>query len=169
MNKKSIFILTIVLICVLFQRTSFSQTYTDFTLPDLNNNDVTLSTFIDRGPVMISFWATWCSPCKEELKKMQTIYEKYKEYGFEYLAINLDNQKSIAKVKSYITSQGYTFKVLLDFEKKVVEAYGGKEDEIPYSVLIGKDKTILNTHLGFKSGDEIKIEKEIRTALGLEK
>lgn len=146
---------------------SFSQTFSDFTLPDLDNNDVTLSTLIEKGPVMLSFWATWCSPCKEELKKMQPIYEKYKEYGFEYLAINTDNQKSIAKVKSYITSQGYTFKVLLDFEKKVIEAYGGKEDEIPYSVLIGKDKTILNTHLGFKSGDEVKIEEEIKAALGI--
>lgn len=146
---------------------SFSQTFSDFTLPDLDNNDVTLSTLIGKGPVMLSFWATWCSPCKEELKKMQTIYEKYKEYGFEYLAINTDNQKSIAKVKSYITSQGYTFKVLLDFEKRVIEAYGGKEDEIPYSVLIGKDKTILNTHLGFKSGDEVKIEEEIKAALGI--
>ncbi|MCX7833614.1 MAG: TlpA family protein disulfide reductase [Ignavibacteria bacterium] len=165
--KKIGLIILIPLLILILNNVSLPQTFTDFTLPDLENNDVTLSTLIQKGPVMISFWATWCSPCKEELKKMQIIYEKYKEYGFEYLAINTDNQKSIAKVKSYITSQGYTFKVLLDFEKKVIEAYGGKEDEIPYSVLIGKDKTILNTHLGFKSGDEVKIEEEIKAALGI--
>lgn len=164
---KNIIIVILFFLLTFALNVSFSQTFTDFTLPDLDNNDVTLSTLIGKGPVMLSFWATWCSPCKEELKKMQPIYEKYKQYGFEYLAINTDNQKSIAKVKSYITSQGYTFKVLLDFEKKVIEAYGGKEDEIPYSVLIGKDKTILNTHLGFKSGDEVKIEEEIKAALGI--
>lgn len=165
MKKINIFVLIVFSICILFKGISLSQTFSDFTLPDLDNNDVTLSKLVEKGPVMLSFWALWCNPCKEELKKMQIIYEKYKEYGFEYLAINLDNQKSISKVKSYITSQGYTFKVLLDFQKNVVETYGGKDDEIPYSVLIGKDKTILNTHLGFKTGDEAKIEKEIRAAL----
>ncbi len=148
--NKIIKVISGIFLIFIIQNISFSQTFSDFTLPDLDNNDVTLSELINKGPVMLSFWASWCTPCKEELKKMQPIYEKYKEYGFEYVAINLDNQKSIAKVKSYITSQGYTFKVLLDFEKKVVEAYGGKDDEIPYSVLIGKDKTILNTHLVLK-------------------
>lgn len=164
--KKTI-ILTF-LILVAMAGLSNAQTFYDFTLPDLENNDVKLSTFVEKGPILIGFWATWCTPCKEEMKKLQAIYDKYKDKGFTYIAVNQDNQKSISKVKSFITSQGYTFIVLLDLDKKVIEAYGGKPDEIPYSVLISKDKEILSTHLGFKTGDENKIEAEIRTALGLD-
>jgi len=143
-----------------------SQTYSDFTLQDLNDNSVTLSKLLEKGPVLMSFWATWCSPCKEEMKKLNPIYEKYKDSGFTYLAINQDNQKSISKVKPYIDAQGYNFPVVFDTDKRVFEAYSGK-DEIPYALLIGKNKEIISVHTGFKTGDEVKIEEEIKAALGI--
>ena len=165
--KKSLLLLSLFLVIILFHSTVNAQVYSDFTLPDLDSNDITLSKYLDKGPVIISFWATWCGPCKEELKRMQPIYEKYKDKGFTYLAINCDNQKSISKVKSYITSNNYTFPVVLDFEKKVFEAYGGREDDMPYYVIISKDKQILSSHLGFKTGDEQEIENEIKSILNL--
>jgi len=141
----------------------FGQAYNDFTLTDLEGNDVTLSKLLKKGPVMISFWATWCNPCKEEMKKLQPIYEKYKAQGFTYLAVNQDNQKSISKVKSFINANGYTFPVVLDPEKEVFEAYSGIG--MPYSLIIGTNKEILDKHLGYVTGDEYKIEKEIEKAL----
>ena len=157
---------TIFLILFLLAVTSITkaQTYSDFTLPDLESNDVVLSKLIEKGPVMLSFWATWCSPCKEEMKKMHDVYLKYKDKGFTYIAINQDNQKSISKVKGFIESQGYKYIVLLDTDKRVFEAYGGK-DEIPYSILINKNKEVVSVHVGFKSGDEDKIENEIKLLL----
>ena len=98
---------------------------------------------------------------------MQPIYEQYKDKGFTYLAVSCDNQKSISKVKSFITSNNYTFPVVLDFEKKVFEAYGGREDDLPYFVIVSKDKQILYSHLGYKTGDEQTIEEEIKSALKL--
>ena len=157
----------LLLVAIFFTKNVNAQVYSDFTLPDLDNNDVTLSSYLDKGPVMISFWATWCGPCKEELKKMQPIYEQYKDKGFTYLAVSCDNQKSISKVKSFITSNNYTFPVVLDFEKKVFEAYGGREDDLPYFVIVSKDKQILYSHLGYKTGDEQTIEEEIKSALNL--
>ncbi|MFA5405250.1 MAG: TlpA disulfide reductase family protein [Ignavibacteria bacterium] len=141
-----------------------SQTYSDFTLLDLEGNEVTLSKLLDKGPVLIAFWATWCSPCKEEMKRVNEIYEKYKDKDFVYLAINQDNQKSVSKAVSYINAMSYTFPVVFDTDKRVFEAYSGK-DEIPYSLLIGKNKEILSIHTGFKTGDEEKIEDEVKTAL----
>lgn len=143
-----------------------AQTYSDYTLLDLDGNDVTLSKLLDKGPVFMSFWATWCSPCKEEMKKVNDIYEKYKEQGFTYLAINQDNQKSVSKVVSYINAMGYKFPVVLDSDKRVFEAYSGK-DELPYGLLIGKNKEIISVHTGFKTGDETKIEEEVKAALEL--
>lgn len=142
-----------------------SQSYNDFTLRDLDNNDITLSKLLEKGPVMLSFWATWCTPCKEEMKKLSPIYEKYKEKGFTYLAVNQDNQKSISKVKSFINANGYTFPVVLDLDKKIFEAYSGIG--MPYSLIITPNKNIFAKHLGYVTGDEVKIETEIKEALEL--
>ncbi len=142
---------------------SFSQTYNDFTLTDLEGNDVTLNDLLKKGPVLVSFWATWCTPCKEEMKKLQPIYEKYKADGFTYLAVNQDNQKSVSKVKSYINASGYSFPVVFDPDKKVFEAYLGVG--MPYSLLISPQKKIVAKHLGYVTGDEYKIEEEIKDLL----
>ena len=159
MKKLFAFILFLIILPLI----SYGQSYNDFNLPDLDGNDIKLSELLEKGPVMISFWATWCTPCKEEMKKLSPVYEKYRDQGFTYLAINQDNQKSLAKVKSYITANGYEFPVVLDTDKKVFEAYNGIG--IPYSLLIDKNKNIVAKHLGYVTGDEEIIEKEIKDAL----
>ena len=154
-----------ILIIFLFIVTSLSkaQVFSDFTLEDIEGNEVTLSELLEKGPVMISFWALWCTPCKEEMKQMNPIYNKYKDQGFEYLAINKDDQKSVAKVKSYISAKDYDFMVLLDTEAEVYEAYNVQA--LPYSLIINSDREVVAQHLGYVQGDEVEIENEIIEAL----
>jgi cytochrome c biogenesis protein CcmG, thiol:disulfide interchange protein DsbE len=148
--------------------TSKAQIYSDFTLTDIDGNDVTLNKLLEKGPVLVSFWATWCAPCKEEMRYINDIYEKYKGNGFTYLAINEDDQKSVAKVKPYIETKGYKFPVVIDLNNKVYEAYwGNTELTLPYSLLISKNKEIIAKHSNFLSGDEVKMEEEVKKALGL--
>ena len=158
-------VLILFLFLLFITSSSKAQIYSDFTLENLDGEEVTLSELLENGPVMISFWALWCVPCKEEMKKMNPIYNKYKDQGFEYLAINQDNQKSIAKVKSYVSANDYDFTVLLDTDMKVFEAYGSSDLGIPYSLLINTDKEIVAKHLGYVTGDEVKIEEEIMEVL----
>lgn len=146
-----------------FANLSKAQSFYDFTLQDLDGNDVTLSELIKKGPVMLSFWATWCAPCKDEMKYMDVIWQKYKDKGFTYLAVNNDNQKSISKVKSYISANGYEFPVVLDTDEQIFEAYQGNGH--PFSVIIGTDGTIKARHLGYVPGDEVKFEEEIKANL----
>ncbi len=153
----------LVVLMVFFAGNARSQSFSDFTLQDLDGNDVSLSKLLEKGPVFLSFWATWCSPCKDEMKEMQKIYEKYKDQGFTYLAVNTDSQKSLSKVKSFISSKGYTFPVVLDTDEKIFEAYQG--EGLPYALLINTEKEIVAKHLGYLPGDEQKIEKEIISVL----
>jgi peroxiredoxin len=161
------FIQIIFIFIFLFTSNIFAQYYTEFSAVDINGNEIILSSFVEKGPVMLGFCRSWCSSCKEIQKNMQVIFEKYKQNGFTYIGVNIDNQKSVSKVKSYVSAMGFTFPVILDTDKKIFEVYGGSEDAVPYYLIIGKDKNILHTHLGYKTGDEKMIEDEIKEALNI--
>ena len=112
---------------------------------------------------LLSFWATWCKPCLEEMVEFNKIYEQYKDKGFSLLAISTDTEKSVAKVKPYIKSKGYNFPVLLDTNSEAARKFYAQQ--MPYTVLLDKNGNIVYTHLGYMKGDEQKVEKLITDLL----
>ena len=139
----------------------------DFTLPDINGNSVTLSDYLGSGPIFISFWATWCKPCKQEMKALKKIYGKYSESGFTLLALSVDSERSIAKIKPYVKSHRFEFPILLDSDGEVARRYYAQV--IPFSVLIDKQGKIIWSHTGYRRGDEIELEKMIKKLLTVSK
>lgn len=89
----------------------------DFELQDLNGNTVKLSDF-EGEPVIINFWATWCGPCTEEMPYLQQFYENYPDV--QIITINCDPENDI---QAFVTSNGYTFPVLLDTTGDAQAAY----------------------------------------------
>ena len=85
-------------------------------LRDTDGNLVELRSLIRPGkPTIISFWATWCAPCKKELSNYAELYADWqKEFDVEVLAISIDDSRNSAKVKSYINGVKWPFRVLLD-------------------------------------------------------
>lgn len=150
------------LLLILLSSNSFSQTY-DFSLSDVDGNTVTLKSLLEKGPVMIQFWALWCVACKEEMKILGGLYDKYKDSGYVYVALNQDSPKSSAKVKAYSESKNFKFTVLMDPEMKVFEQFGGQN--LPFSVFINKKGDIIKTYTGYISGDESKLEEDIKKAI----
>ena len=74
----------------------------NFTLRDINGANVTLSS-LKGEVVMISFWATWCAPCKQEMPHLDAIRQ---DFGVKVLSISTDDARASSKVKAYIKSQG---------------------------------------------------------------
>lgn len=157
MNKLIKSLIVIFAICFISKQ-GLAQGY-EFELQDLNGENVKLSALLQKGPVMISFWALWCIPCKEEMKIMNEMNKKLKDSGLVYIAINQDESKSSAKVKSYIESKNYDFPVLYDPDKNVFEKFGGQN--LPYSLLLNKKGEIVKVYSGYVSGDEKHIEEDI--------
>lgn len=129
----------------------------NFKLPDLDGNHQELNNLIGKGPVLLSFWATWCKPCMEEISEYNKIYKDYEDKGFRLIAISTDNEKTVAKVKPFIKSKNYNFMVLLDTNSDVARKYYAQQ--IPYTVLIDKSGNIIYTHLGYMRGDEKKVRE----------
>jgi len=130
----------------------------DFTLPDIEGRNISLSKSLGQGPIYISFWATWCKPCLEELKIIEKLYERHKDKGFRVFAINTEGPKASAKIKSFVKAYGITYTVLLDNDGEVFRrSYKGAN--MPYTVLVDSNGKVLFSGVGFKPGDEVEIEK----------
>jgi peroxiredoxin len=126
----------------------------DFTLKNLDGQNVTLSSF--RGKiVVVNFWATWCDPCMEELPFFQAIPDNESAGGFKILAIN--NKESKNQVLSKFTDKGYTFTftILLDSTGEVNTLYD--VDTLPTTFFIDAEGIIRKVQEdSFKSRTEIE-------------
>jgi cytochrome c biogenesis protein CcmG/thiol:disulfide interchange protein DsbE len=136
----------------------------DFTLPSVEGKNITFSKNYGQGPMYISFWATWCKPCMEELKKVEKLYEKYKGQGFQVFAINSEGPKAAAKIKSFVKSYGLTFNILLDNDGEVFRRTF-KGANMPFTIITNSNGKIVFSRVGFKPGDEVEIEKIITSNL----
>lgn len=96
----------------------------DFTVLDYEGNEVKLSDFTGK-PVVLNFWASWCSPCKSEMPDFEEIYQEYKNEIF-FLMVNLTDgvQETMATAKAYVEGQGYSFPVYFDTKSEGAMAYG---------------------------------------------
>ena len=65
----------------------------DFTLKDIDGNDVTLSSLRGRY-VLLDFWASWCVPCREGIPELKTLYAKYHDKGLEILGVTNDSNEA---------------------------------------------------------------------------
>jgi peroxiredoxin len=135
----------------------------DFALPNLDGKDVKLSQLLARGPVILDFWATWCKPCIKGFPALQQLHDKYKEQGLTVLAVSVDSPKSRSRVAPFITSQKYTFEVLLDTEGKVAQKYNAVA--IPRTVVISPEGQIVYTSVGYKPTNEEQLDQAVKAVL----
>ena len=99
-----------------------------------------------------------------ELPYVQKIYEKYSDQGFQVVAIEINNDRKGAE--KFIKENGLTF-IFSEADRKFVKDYFNTAI-YPNSFIIGKDSRIKQHHIGFKKGDEVKLEKEILAELNAE-
>lgn len=135
----------------------------NFELEDLDGEYYELNDFLGEGPVLISFWATWCKPCIQELKEYNKIYNELKDKDFKMVAISTDSERSVAKVKPFISSMGYKFSVLLDTNSDVARKYYARV--MPHSVILNKNGEIIYSHVGYSFGDEKKVKEIVQNQI----
>jgi len=72
---------------------SVGQKAPDFTLNDVNDKPVSLSSKIGSKLLLIDFWASWCSPCRQENPNVVKVYNEFHKKGFDIFGVSLDQKK----------------------------------------------------------------------------
>jgi len=118
----------------------------------LEGKVVNIKDYVGNGKItVISFWATWCSPCKRELDAIAEIYPA--------LAITVDDARSLAKVPAMVETKGWEYTILADSKQELQKALNFQT--VPQTFLIDAEGNIVYTHSGYNPGDEIELEDKI--------
>lgn len=143
--------------------TAFGQnTLPSVTLKTLEGQDVNLASYAANSGkvIIISMWATWCAPCKKELDALADLYDMWQEkYQVELLAITIDTQRQLAKVKPMVESKGWPFTILSDANNQLMERMGVLS--IPHTFVVSNTGEIVYSHIGYAPGDEDELEKKL--------
>lgn len=160
MTKK--LILSIFLIAF-FTVSSFSQNRTlpSVKVKNLKGSLVDIQTIENDGkPIVISFWATWCKPCKKELNAIAEVYEDWQDdTGVKLVAISIDDSRSSSKVKPYVNSSGWEYEVYLDPNRDLSRPLG--VSTVPHTFLLDGKGNIVWEHRGYIEGDEDELLEKI--------
>jgi peroxiredoxin len=117
----------------------------DFTLKDLDGQTVTLSSLLGR-PVMINFWASWCSPCRSEMPDIQAVYLERLADSPSLVILSINLGEASATVRQFMADSFYTFPALLDSQKSVAIQYD--VTSIPTTFFIDENGIIKERRLG---------------------
>lgn len=130
-------------------------------LKDLNGNSINVSQISNDGnPIIISFWATWCKPCKAELNTIAEEYEDWvEETGVKLIAISIDDARSSSRVEPYINAQGWEYQVLMDPNGDMKRAMN--VNNVPHTFLLNGEGKIVWDHNNYSPGDEEELYEEV--------
>ena len=161
MNKKTLFSL---FFATLVASISFAQNRTlpNIEVKNLNGTKFNITQIENEGsPIVISFWATWCKPCKKELNNIAEVYEDWQdETNVKIIAISIDDSRSMSKVNPYVNASDWDYEVYLDTNSDLKRAMG--VSTVPHTFLLNAEKEIVWQHRGYIDGDENELYKEIK-------
>ncbi|MCX7732925.1 MAG: TlpA family protein disulfide reductase [candidate division WOR-3 bacterium] len=131
----------------------------DFTLRDVNGNEVTLHDLLKHGPVYLECWDLPCVNCIAELDALLPVYDSLKDRGLQIVALSVDKPADENRVRAFVRAKKWPYIVLLDQQQRVKKAYNIIIK--PTAYLINMNGEIVYTHIGYKKGDEKRIAEEM--------
>ncbi|SDR92586.1 Thiol-disulfide isomerase or thioredoxin [Formosa sp. Hel1_31_208] len=153
------------LLSLLFIITLSSSTFGQDVLPKmqietLDGDNISLSSISeDDQLVIVSLWATWCVPCKNELDAINDVYDDWvDETKVKLYAISVDDSRTVKRVRPLVSGKGWEFEVLLDTNSDLKRQLNAPT--IPVTLLVRNNK-ILYRHSGYTPGSEDELYEKI--------
>lgn len=132
------------------------------TVKKCDGTKINTETFSNNGkPIIISFWATWCKPCKKELDAIHEDFSSLvKETGVKLIAISIDDARSCGKVVTDVLAKGWEYDVYIDENQDFKRAMN--VNNVPHTFIIDGNGQIVWSHNSYAEGDEEKLFENVR-------
>jgi alkyl hydroperoxide reductase subunit AhpC len=116
--------------------------------------------------VVMSFFATYCEPCKRELPFLGALYEEYKDQGLQVLSVSIDKEEDKIKVAAELAAQhALSYPVLSDRFQVVAKRY--YINKLPCLYFVDGNMKVSKVSIGYDDNASKDILSTVRTALGL--
>ncbi|MCA0349283.1 MAG: TlpA disulfide reductase family protein [Flavobacterium sp.] len=143
---------------------AYSQTkMPDVSLSDIDGKKVSIKNdFNEKDKIYVfSFWATWCTPCINELDEMNDVKGEWtKNLNIEIIAVATDDSRTQKRIKPLVNGKGWDYKILLDSNQDLKRALSIVN--IPYTVVV-KNGEIVHIQNGYVPGSEDELYTKLKT------
>lgn len=132
-------------------------------LNDLEGKKLSITNdFNEKDKIYVfSFWATWCTPCINELDEMNDVLEDWKkELNLEVIAVATDDSRTQKRIKPLVNGKGWEYKILLDSNQDLKRALSIVN--IPYTVVV-KNGVIVHIQNGYVPGSESELYQKLKS------
>ena len=117
---------------------------------DLSGNSVLMGDVLKNDVVIVSFWATWCKPCQNELDALAEIEDIWAD-KLRVVAISIDDARSASKVRSTVKAKMWPYEVYTDENSELAKSLN--ISTIPFVMIVSGGKTVYS-HTGYTPGSE---------------
>lgn len=128
----------------------------------LDGKTISTGDFANDGkPIIISFWATWCKPCIQELLTISEEYDEWvKETGVKLIAISIDDARNAPKVAPFVQGKGWEYEVYIDENSDFKRAMS--VNNVPHTFLLNGKNEIVWNHNSYTPGDEEELHELVK-------
>jgi thiol-disulfide isomerase/thioredoxin len=120
--------------------------------------------------VLLSFFASWCAPCKKELPLLVDLDTRYRSLGLRVVGVSIDKEEpGIAAARRLLSDHRVAYPVLSDRFNFVARRYLGEQAPLPSVFLIRRDGTILAIDRGYTKDASAFLRAQVDEALGLKR
>ena len=150
------------LVCCLasFVNSNSQSDLPNVNLKTLNGETTSVKKIAQKNKlIIISLWATWCVPCKNELDAVAEVYDEWvSETDVVYYAVSIDDSRTSKRIKPMVNGKDWGFEILLDENSDLKRVFG--VSTVPYTTII-KNGRVVYKHTGYTPGYEDELYNQL--------